>query len=169
MIANGIVDAVKELDFKLPLVVRFQGTNAKEGKDKINNSDLGLSKISQLAFSGQPNKVSINLNRMFAEGVNPVAVVRTMLNYVQRIQITQITLKKTNDFESAIKSLKPPVFWKDKDSFKLHCKKWPIKETVLNFNLLNSLINMNIMGAICEQKRLDYIRFLYETKRITLV
>jgi succinyl-CoA synthetase beta subunit len=42
MIANGIVEAVKELDFKLPLVVRFQGTNAKEGKDKINNSDLGL-------------------------------------------------------------------------------------------------------------------------------
>ena len=31
--------------FKLPLVVRFQGTNAKEGKDKINNSDLGLISI----------------------------------------------------------------------------------------------------------------------------
>ena len=45
MIANGIVDAVKELNFKLPLVVRFQGTNAKEGKDKINNSDLGLISI----------------------------------------------------------------------------------------------------------------------------
>ena len=45
MIANGIVEAVKELDFKLPLVVRFQGTNAKEGKDKINNSDLGLISI----------------------------------------------------------------------------------------------------------------------------
>ena len=45
MIANGIVDAVKELDFKLPLVVRFQGTNAKEGKDMINNSDLGLISI----------------------------------------------------------------------------------------------------------------------------
>ena len=45
MIANGIVEAVKELDFKLPLVVRFQGTNAKEGKDMINNSNLGLISI----------------------------------------------------------------------------------------------------------------------------
>ena len=45
MIANGIIEAVKELDFKLPLVVRFQGTNAKEGKDIINNSDLGLISI----------------------------------------------------------------------------------------------------------------------------
>ena len=45
MIANGIVEAVKELDFKLPLVVRFQGTNASEGRDVINNSDLGLISI----------------------------------------------------------------------------------------------------------------------------
>jgi DNA polymerase-3 subunit delta len=121
-----------------------------------DNSDLGLNKISQLTFSGQPNKVSINLNRIFAEGVNPVAVIRTMLNYVQRIQITQIALKKTNDFESAIKSLKPPVFWKDKDSFKLHCKKWPINETVLNFNLLvntelSCKADYNLTNILCER------------------
>ena len=45
MIANGIVEAVKELDFKLPLVVRFQGTNASQGRDVINNSALGLISI----------------------------------------------------------------------------------------------------------------------------
>ena len=121
-----------------------------------DNSDLGLSKISQLAFSGKPNKVSINLNRIFAEGVNPIAVVRTMLNYVQRIQVTQIALKKTNDFESAIKSLKPPVFWKDKDNFKLHCKQWPINETVLNFNLLvntelSCKADYNLTNILCER------------------
>ena len=121
-----------------------------------DNSDLGLSKISQLAFSGKPNKVSINLNRIFAEGVNPVAVIRSMLNYVQRIQITQIALKKTNDFESAIKSLKPPVFWKDKDNFKLHCKKWPINETILNFNLLvhtelSCKADYNLTNILCER------------------
>ena len=45
MIANGIVDAVKELNFKLPLVVRFQGTNASKGRDIINQSSLGLISI----------------------------------------------------------------------------------------------------------------------------
>ena len=55
MIANGIVEAVKELDFKLPLVVRFQGTNAKEGKDVINNSDLGLISIDD--FTAAAKKV----------------------------------------------------------------------------------------------------------------
>ena len=121
-----------------------------------NNADLGLNKISQLTFSGQPNRVSIDLNKIFDEGVNPVAIIRVMLNYVQRIQVTQIALKKNNDFDSAIKSLKPPVFWKDKDNFKLHCKKWPIKETVLNFNLLvdtelNCKSNYNLSNILCER------------------
>ena len=125
-----------------------------------DNADLGLNKISQLTFSGQPNRVSINLNKIFDEGVNPVAIIRVMLNYVQRIQATQIALRKNNDFDSAIKSLKPPVFWKDKDNFKLHCKKWPIKETVLNFNLLvdtelSCKSDYNLTNILCERALLN--------------
>ena len=125
-----------------------------------DNADLGLNKISQLTFSCQPNRVSINLNKIFDEGVNPVAIIRVMLNYVQRIQTTQIALRKNNDFDSAIKSLKPPVFWKDKDNFKLHCKKWPIKETVLNFNLLvdtelNCKSDYNLTNILCERALLN--------------
>ena len=45
MIANGIVEAVKKLNFKLPIVVRFQGTNASAGRDIINQSSLDLTSI----------------------------------------------------------------------------------------------------------------------------
>ena len=45
MIASGIIEAVKELKFKLPIVVRFQGTNSKEGRERINNSKLGMISI----------------------------------------------------------------------------------------------------------------------------
>ena len=45
MIATGIVEAVNELNFKLPIVVRFQGTNASIGRDIINQSSLGLTSI----------------------------------------------------------------------------------------------------------------------------
>ena len=48
MIANGIVEAVKELDFKLPLVVRFQGTNATQGRDIINKSQANIVSIDDL-------------------------------------------------------------------------------------------------------------------------
>ena len=53
MIANGIIDAIKQLDFKLPVVVRFQGTNSKEGRDIINNSSLGLISIDDFSNAAQ--------------------------------------------------------------------------------------------------------------------
>ena len=101
-----------------------------------DNAGTGLNKISQIVFSGNPKKVSILLNKIFDEGVNSVSVIRTMINYVQRIETTQIALKKTNNFDEAIRGLKPPVFWKDKDIFQNHCRTWPIKETINNFNIL---------------------------------
>jgi len=45
MIASGIIEAVKELSLNLPIVVRFQGTNALEGRDIINNSKTNIVSI----------------------------------------------------------------------------------------------------------------------------
>ena len=42
MIANGIIEAIKEINFTLPLVVRFQGTNAAQGRDIINQASMGV-------------------------------------------------------------------------------------------------------------------------------
>ncbi len=53
MIANGIIDAIKELDFKLPVVVRFKGTNSQKGRDIINNSSLGLISIDDFSSAAQ--------------------------------------------------------------------------------------------------------------------
>ena len=48
MIANGIIEAIKELDFNLPLVVRFQGTNADKGRDIINESSSNIISIDDM-------------------------------------------------------------------------------------------------------------------------
>ena len=53
MIASGIIDAITELDFKLPVVIRFQGTNSKKGRDIINNSSLGLFSIDDFSNAAQ--------------------------------------------------------------------------------------------------------------------
>ena len=40
-VAQGVVDAYKNIgDIKIPIIVRLQGTNAKEGKELIDNSGL---------------------------------------------------------------------------------------------------------------------------------
>ena len=42
MIAEGIISAAKETNLKLPVIVRFQGTNAELGRKVINNSKLNI-------------------------------------------------------------------------------------------------------------------------------
>ncbi len=48
MIASGIVEGIKELNFQLPIVVRFQGTNAAKGRDIINQSTSNVISIDDL-------------------------------------------------------------------------------------------------------------------------
>ncbi len=42
VLAQGVVDAAKEINIKVPLVVRLAGTNFQEGKKILDNSDLKL-------------------------------------------------------------------------------------------------------------------------------
>ena len=42
MIAQGIISAAEELKLKLPIVIRFEGTNAKQGREVINKSKLNI-------------------------------------------------------------------------------------------------------------------------------
>ena len=42
IIADGIVAAAKELQIKVPLVVRLEGTNVDEGKNILNNSGIDI-------------------------------------------------------------------------------------------------------------------------------
>ena len=42
VLAHGVVDAAKEINIKVPLVVRLAGTNFKEGKEILDNSGLKL-------------------------------------------------------------------------------------------------------------------------------
>ncbi|KGM53027.1 succinyl-CoA synthetase subunit beta [Lysobacter concretionis Ko07 = DSM 16239] len=42
MIAEGIIEAVKEVDVKVPVIVRLEGTNVEAGKALLKNSGLAI-------------------------------------------------------------------------------------------------------------------------------
>ena len=42
MIAEGIIAAVKEVDVKVPVIVRLEGTNVDAGKELLKNSGLAI-------------------------------------------------------------------------------------------------------------------------------
>ena len=49
VLAQGIVDAAKEIKISVPLVVRLAGTNFQEGKKILENSRLKIISASNLA------------------------------------------------------------------------------------------------------------------------
>ena len=52
-IANGIVDAAKEISLSVPLVARLEGTNVELGKDILRNSGLAIVPANDLADAAQ--------------------------------------------------------------------------------------------------------------------
>ena len=47
-IAGGIIEAAKEVEIKVPLVIRLEGTNAKEGLEMLKGSGLNLQVASDI-------------------------------------------------------------------------------------------------------------------------
>ena len=53
LIAEGVVAAAKEIGISVPLVVRLQGTNAKEGRDILASSGLDITPAETLLQAGE--------------------------------------------------------------------------------------------------------------------
>ena len=53
MIAEGIVDAVKEVGLELPLVVRLEGNNVAAGKQTLADSGLPIVSGESMADAAQ--------------------------------------------------------------------------------------------------------------------
>ncbi len=53
LIAEGIIKAVEEVGIDLPVVVRLEGTNVKQGRELLNNSGLSISAVDDLTKATQ--------------------------------------------------------------------------------------------------------------------
>ncbi len=59
-VAQGVIDAAKEIQINLPIVVRLEGTNAKEAKELLEDSGLNFSVAGSLHDAAQ--KITSLLN-----------------------------------------------------------------------------------------------------------
>ena len=60
-VAKGVVEAAKNIDITVPLIVRLQGTNAEEGMEILNNSDVKIE--SAILLQEAADKVTKALGR----------------------------------------------------------------------------------------------------------
>lgn len=53
VIANGVIEAVKQIDLRVPLVVRLEGTNVEKGRELLANSGLPIIPATDLDDAAQ--------------------------------------------------------------------------------------------------------------------
>ena len=121
-----------------------------------DSSTQNLNKMNEYVMFGNTYKSSKIVNKLLTEGASPISLVRSLSNYMLRVQKTKIEMKKGNNFDIAIKSLRPPVFWKDKGNFERHCHKWPLSSIENSlFKLLETEVscklNSNLASLNCEK------------------
>ena len=59
VVAQGFVDAVREMKLDLPLIVRLEGTNVAKGKEILKNSGLNITPASDLGDAAKKAVASV--------------------------------------------------------------------------------------------------------------
>ena len=60
LIAQGIIDAVKEIEVSLPVVVRLEGTNVEDGKEILKKSGLEIITATDLTDAAKKVVEAVN-------------------------------------------------------------------------------------------------------------
>ncbi len=161
-LSNDRMISKRELE-KIEIFCKNSNSKIKLEEIKIllnDSSSQNLNKMNEHVMFGNTSKSSKIINKLLSEGTSPISLVRSLINYLLRVQQTKIEMKKGNNFDSSIKILKPPVFWKDKDNFQKHCFKWPLQsiESSLNRLLETEIackLNSKLANINCEKSILS--------------
>ncbi|MCT4574759.1 MAG: DNA polymerase III subunit delta [Alphaproteobacteria bacterium] len=100
----------------------------------IDSSDVSIEKIAQKAAGGDFSGLEKDLAKSFAEGITSVAVLRVSQNYFKKLHLVKSQIEEGKAVDEALKSLRPPLFFKDKPVFLGHLNKWSSKRIMSAIN-----------------------------------
>ncbi len=79
-----------------------------------------------LAMEGDRTGTDLALERALSEGANPVAVARVLLGHISRLRRVKAAVEQGVSRADAMRSLRPPVFFKKQQSFERALQLWPL-------------------------------------------
>lgn len=88
---------------------------------------IGESDLEQLIYAvggGQSEKAIKAYNKLIAEGVADITILRSLQNHFRRLHYTRAMMSTGQPLDQAVKSLSPPLFFKVESAFKAQVQKW---------------------------------------------
>jgi DNA polymerase-3 subunit delta len=76
------------------------------------------------AAAGDIARLDAELQRAFVEGSAPVGMLRMMANHVQKLQLAVGHIERGGNVESAVRAIRPPIFFKRQDAFRAQVRQW---------------------------------------------
>lgn len=91
-----------------------------------DSAGLSLDEIAFAVGDGDVRRTLRALDRAYADGMSPVAVLRAVARHFQRLHLAAGLISGGQRPDQAMAALKPPVFFKAKDSFQAQLRRWPL-------------------------------------------
>ncbi|PKR58943.1 DNA polymerase III subunit delta [Thalassospira lohafexi] len=82
--------------------------------------------VIQAVSQGNVVNLDTALTRLTEEGLNPVGALRMMLGYFQKLHLVKGQITQGANTEQAMKSLRPPLFFKAADQFRANLNNWAV-------------------------------------------
>jgi len=94
----------------------------------IDSSDISLEQIASFAANGKRVELERVLAKSFAEDVSPITILRISQTYFNKLHLVKRQIEEDGvGVETAIGSVRPPIFFKDKPIFTQNVNKWTTK------------------------------------------
>ena len=77
-----------------------------------DNSERSSEAAVIAAANGDYKNLSLHLEKVWADGVEPISVIRHAQRHFQRLHFVLVQLKSGVEIDRALKQLKPPLFWR---------------------------------------------------------
>ncbi len=90
----------------------------------------------QAAFGGNPGNLDRAISQLFALGTSAIPIIRAAANHCLRLRQVQAAISNGSDMKSAMKSLRPPVFFKVEAAFSEQVRRWSGKNLADALDLL---------------------------------
>ena len=142
------------------LVLYGQGQSAVSLEDAQaaigDSAAVTLDDVVYAATGGQLEALTVALARARFEGVAAVTILRAASRHLSRIEEAVIAIDAGASPDQALKSLRPPVFFKQQDRFRAQVRRWR-RQTLARarVELINAEIDCKSTGipdeAVCER------------------
>lgn len=102
----------------------------------VDGPGQALEEATAAAVDGAPGALSAALYKADAAGASPIGLLRALQRQVSRVRLAKMHMERGESAASAMKKLRPPVFFGEQRAFENRLRIWPMRRLDLAARML---------------------------------